>query len=238
MWGIGTTILTHGSPERIRSFPGVAVAAVIARTGAAEVDWIGTSLGGHIGMEIAALARRADPPPGAQRLRRAHRRSGAAAHRRLSADRATSTTSTSSRRTCAPSTRRSATSPTRNGGTWPCTAWCRTEDGDYRQHFDPAIARAFSWPLIVDVALWHVWEQVACPVLILRGEDSDLLLASTVATWRSAARRPAEGLGAHGRGARMRSRAGADERRADLARGGVPPERASQGQGPPVGATR
>ena len=56
----------------------------------------------------------------------------------------------------------------------------QTEDGDYRQHYDPGIARAFSWPLMVDVSLWDVWEKVACPTLILHGEDSDLLHASTV----------------------------------------------------------
>src|SRR5260221_14121736 len=31
-------------------------AAVIARSGAKMVDWVGTSLGGHVGMELAALA--------------------------------------------------------------------------------------------------------------------------------------------------------------------------------------
>ena len=33
---------------------------------------------------------------------------------------------------------------------------------------------------MVDISLWDVWEKVACPVMILRGEDSDLLHASTV----------------------------------------------------------
>ena len=33
---------------------------------------------------------------------------------------------------------------------------------------------------MVDISLWDVWEKVACPTLILRGEDSDLLHASTV----------------------------------------------------------
>ena len=33
-----------------------AMSAVIARSDAKAVDWIGTSLGGHVGMEMAALA--------------------------------------------------------------------------------------------------------------------------------------------------------------------------------------
>jgi pimeloyl-ACP methyl ester carboxylesterase len=36
------------------------------------------------------------------------------------------------------------------------------------------------WPSMLDIVLWDVWERVECPVLILRGETSDLLLPSTV----------------------------------------------------------
>jgi pimeloyl-ACP methyl ester carboxylesterase len=32
---------------------------------------------------------------------------------------------------------------------------------------------------IEDVDLWPVWEQVRCPVLVLRGVESDLLLPQT-----------------------------------------------------------
>ena len=55
---------------------------------------------------------------------------------------------------------------------------------------------------MVDIALWHVWEKVACPVLILHGEDSDLLHASTVREMQQARRRREEGPGARDRGAR------------------------------------
>ena len=33
---------------------------------------------------------------------------------------------------------------------------------------------------MLDITLWHVWERVSCPVLIVRGEHSDLLTRSTV----------------------------------------------------------
>ena len=33
---------------------------------------------------------------------------------------------------------------------------------------------------MVDIALWTVWDNVTCPTMILHGEDSDLLHASTV----------------------------------------------------------
>ena len=34
---------------------------------------------------------------------------------------------------------------------------------------------------IEDVVLWPIWEQIRCPVLVIRGTDSDLLLAETAA---------------------------------------------------------
>jgi pimeloyl-ACP methyl ester carboxylesterase len=57
----------------------------------------------------------------------------------------------------------------------------RNSEGYYGQNFDPAISVDFMlWPALIDITLWHVWEKVQCPVLILRGETSDLLLSGTV----------------------------------------------------------
>ncbi|MEN3793770.1 alpha/beta hydrolase [Fulvimarina sp. MAC3] len=50
-------------------------------------------------------------------------------------------------------------------------------EGDgYRLAFDPGIFENFRryW-LIVHFSLWKYWEQIKCPVLILRGENSDFL---------------------------------------------------------------
>ena len=56
-----------------------------------------------------------------------------------------------------------------------------TATGSTDQNYDPAISNDFLlWPAMLDIALWHVWERVDCPVLILRGETSDLLLPETV----------------------------------------------------------
>jgi len=49
-------------------------------------------------------------------------------------------------------------------------------DGFYRMNYDPAIALAFEG-LNEDIDLTPVWQAVSCPVLVLRGEDSDLLTA-------------------------------------------------------------
>ena len=46
--------------------------------------------------------------------------------------------------------------------------------------YDPAIGARFAIPTWLDVVLWQVWERIECPVLILRGEHSDLRSAHTV----------------------------------------------------------
>ncbi|UCH75388.1 MAG: alpha/beta hydrolase [Rhodospirillales bacterium] len=54
--------------------------------------------------------------------------------------------------------------------------------GGFGLAYDPAIARAaFTAEEPEDVEMWEIWERVACPVLVLRGAESDLLLPETVA---------------------------------------------------------
>jgi pimeloyl-ACP methyl ester carboxylesterase len=86
-----------------------------------------------------------------------------------------------------------------------CASWGPMSDEQWR-HFarhsirqneegfgfacDPRIADATSWGFSPDsrvgnrnlmgLELWSVWEQVRCPVLILRGKDSEVLLTETV----------------------------------------------------------
>jgi pimeloyl-ACP methyl ester carboxylesterase len=53
-------------------------------------------------------------------------------------------------------------------------------------HYDPAIGAAFKNPdgspkTFEDMMLWEVWEKVLCPVLLLRGGQSDLLPAEVAA---------------------------------------------------------
>lgn len=54
----------------------------------------------------------------------------------------------------------------------------RLEDGRFALAYDPGIAVAFNTG-IQDVELWSVWDAISCPVLVLRGGRSDLLLAET-----------------------------------------------------------
>src|SRR5204862_953404 len=53
--------------------------------------------------------------------------------------------------------------------------------------------RASAWQQMCDITLWHVWAEVECPVLILRGEHSDLLLPGCVREMLRRSRAAAEG---------------------------------------------
>lgn len=59
-------------------------------------------------------------------------------------------------------------------------------DGKWVMHYDPDIAVPFASvnPMIAkagEMAMWHVFKQIHIPILIIRGGDSDLLSAATVA---------------------------------------------------------
>src|SRR5690606_36996879 len=57
----------------------------------------------------------------------------------------------------------------------------RREDGKLVLRRDPKIADAFRASPLQDVDLWSLWDAIRCPVLLLRGSRSDLLLAETAA---------------------------------------------------------
>jgi pimeloyl-ACP methyl ester carboxylesterase len=51
-------------------------------------------------------------------------------------------------------------------------------DGRWVMNYDPAIAAPFAGA-IEDIDLWHLWDRIDCPVLALRGMLSDLFLPET-----------------------------------------------------------
>ena len=72
-------------------------------------------------------------------------------------------------------------------GTLPDAQWrnlarfsSRTKpDGSLGLAYDPAIGEVFETQEIADVDLWAIWDRIACPVLVIRGETSDVLLRET-----------------------------------------------------------
>jgi pimeloyl-ACP methyl ester carboxylesterase len=56
----------------------------------------------------------------------------------------------------------------------------RTEHGTYRMKFDPRIGDAFRDSIsYFNVDMWETWERITCPVLVLRGKNSSFLSEET-----------------------------------------------------------
>jgi pimeloyl-ACP methyl ester carboxylesterase len=55
----------------------------------------------------------------------------------------------------------------------------RDEAGRYVLHYDPRLTRAFRFPWTYETEFWTAWDNIRCPVLVLRGAFSDLLLPRT-----------------------------------------------------------
>jgi pimeloyl-ACP methyl ester carboxylesterase len=154
------------------------VAALIAHLGTEEVDWVGTSMGGLIGMMLAA-----QPGTPVRRLvlndvgpfipRRALERLAGYVGKDPRFDDLAGLEAYL----------RQINAPI---GRLDDEAWHhfarhghrRLPDGRYGLAYDPAIARGFAQPP-ADVDLRPVWDAVRCPVLLLRGAESDLLLTET-----------------------------------------------------------
>ncbi len=61
-----------------------------------------------------------------------------------------------------------------------------TPQGRVVQHYDPAIAAPFTaTPVVSDVTMWPLWEALDLPILLLRGAESPLLTAETAARMAS-----------------------------------------------------
>lgn len=60
-------------------------------------------------------------------------------------------------------------------------------DGDgFRLHYDPKIAQVMKVPLATGLFLWGAWHRVRCPVLLVRGERSRIFPAHVAHTMRDA----------------------------------------------------
>jgi len=151
---------------------------LLARLGSEQVDWVGTSMGGLIGMMLAAhpnspirrlVMNDIGPFVPAAALQRLGSYVGKDPH---FAD--LDGLETYLRQTHA------------GFGTIDDAGWRhlaqhghrRLPDGKLGLVYDPAIGRAFAGT-IRDVDLSSIWQRVSCPVLVLRGAESDLLLAET-----------------------------------------------------------
>jgi pimeloyl-ACP methyl ester carboxylesterase len=157
-----------------------AIATLIARLDVEQVDWVGTSLGGHIGMMLAA-----QPGTPIRRLvlNDFGARVAAPALRRIGAYLRKDWRFGSSDEAQAHLREIHAPFGALSDAQWRHLAeHSITQDssGQLRFRHDPAIAMRFAVPIMLDVVLWPLWEAIGKDVLILRGESSDLLSPATV----------------------------------------------------------
>ncbi|HEX7054042.1 MAG TPA: alpha/beta hydrolase [Burkholderiales bacterium] len=156
---------------------------LIARLDCEAVSWIGTSLGGLIGMALAAqpaspveklVLNDAGPVISRVSLQRIGTYVGAAPEF-PSFEKAEEYVRTIS-----------APYGPHDDAQWRklTERWVRRHpDGAWRPHYDPRIALAYraSIPEEGDLELWPIYDAVRCPTLVIRGEQSDLLSRETTA---------------------------------------------------------
>ncbi|MDR2259807.1 MAG: alpha/beta hydrolase [Azoarcus sp.] len=162
------------------------IITLIARLGARHVDWVGTSMGGVIGMLLAGqphtpvrrlVLNDVGPLISAEALRRIGRYIG---------------------RAPVFATMDEAEDYLRRigAGFGPLTdaQWrhlvrysARPVDKGYALLYDPGLGEAFHlMPILLDVDIWNAFEHIRHPVLALRGAESDVL---TRATWLAMGKR-------------------------------------------------
>jgi pimeloyl-ACP methyl ester carboxylesterase len=159
---------------------------LIARLDTESVSWLGTSLGGLVGMALAAQAGTPvkrlvlnDVGPAIPRAA-LERIASYAAERRVfetfdEAERYMRTIS--------------APFGPHSDAQWRFLAenWVRRNaEGAWQPHYDPHLGDTFRASLPEkDMDLWHFYDAVRCPTLVIRGAQSDLLARSTAEQMRS-----------------------------------------------------
>jgi len=169
-------------------------AAMLARADAEKLDWVGTSMGGLIGMFLAA--KKNSPirrlvlndvgaliPWGALFRMKGYITRG----RRFTAP---EEVEAYLREVCAPFgplTDEQWSHLARHGAR-------RNDDGTYQLRYDPAIGEGLhghidrEFPIgpnfLRGIDLWNVWSKLTCPVLVLRGAQSEVLLPKTLQEMR------------------------------------------------------
>ncbi len=155
------------------------LASLVAASGAEQVDWLGTSMGGLIGMLLAA-----QPKTPVRRLimndvgpflpKEAVQRIATYVGLELNFENR-QTFSAYLEKIYAPF------------GPFTPSQWENlvesslrvTADGAISFNYDPAIAEPLKAMPMEDVDLWSFWDQLQCPVLVFRGVNSDILLTET-----------------------------------------------------------
>lgn len=175
--------------------------AMIARINAQQIDWIGTSMGGLIGMFLASLP---NSPIRRLVINDIGPQIPLAAITRISERSALEPEFTSLEEAIAYFKIACAAFGTLNDEQWKTFTEHSIREvspGKFTTNYDPGIKRTaikskFTWNTLLnpqkilegtffDVDLWHVWRKITCPVLVVHGVRSDFLLPSIIEKMQS-----------------------------------------------------
>lgn len=153
--------------------------ALIARLDVQSLIWVGTSLGGALGMYLAAQPNTPIRALILNDIGPLISRSGLTRISKYTKQKQIFTSIDE-----AETYFRNAYNTTEqiSAEQWRHLAECsvtKLENGQYTLAFDPAAATGIHKWWIPDINLWSIWSKIKCPVLVLRGEKSDILLKET-----------------------------------------------------------
>jgi pimeloyl-ACP methyl ester carboxylesterase len=154
--------------------------ALVARLDVEAVNWLGTSMGGFVGM---ALAAQAGSP-----VKKLVLNDAGAVIPRASLERiATYIGRSPAFKTLEEAEKyvRTISAPfgPHTDAQWRflTETWVRrTDDAAFRPHYDPRIAEAYRNTMPQkDLEVWHIYDAVRCPTLLIRGAESDVVSRDT-----------------------------------------------------------
>lgn len=153
---------------------------LIARLDVEAVNWLGTSMGGFVGL---ALAAQAGSPVKKLILNDAGPVVGKASLERIAAYVGQAPTFATLEEAEKYIRTISAPFGPHTDAQWRTLTenWMRrSDDGTWRPHYDPRIADAYRATVPEkDLELWPLYDQVRCPTLLLRGAESDVVSRQT-----------------------------------------------------------
>ena len=156
-----------------------ALIARVTATGAQEIDWVGTSMGGMLGMLLAA---RPNTP-----IRRLVLNDVGTVIPKASMARIGTYVGMDPRFASFAETEQYVRAVSVSFGPLTDAQWRHLTlhnskqhaDGSWGMNYDPGVALPFRKALDKDIVLWNHYDAVRCPTLLLRGAQSDLLLRET-----------------------------------------------------------
>ncbi|MBM3367077.1 MAG: alpha/beta hydrolase [Betaproteobacteria bacterium] len=153
---------------------------LIAQLDVETVHWVGTSMGGLIGM---ALAAQANTP-----IQRFVINDGGPVVSKVSLERIATYVGVAPAFPTLEAAEQYVRAVSATFGPHSDAEWRfltevvvrRNDDGSWRMHYDPKLAEPFRALMPEkDLELWPLWDAVRCPTLVLRGALSDLLTKET-----------------------------------------------------------